>query len=86
MPSNSTKILLLITLVGGVLVSVSSNSWLGEWIGLESNLISFVPLMSYAENMYNMEASLKYFNQLFILLYSSVDKITITLAEYRFLF
>ena len=35
MPSNSTKILLLITLVGGVLVSVSSNSWLGALIGLE---------------------------------------------------
>ena len=41
MPSNSTKILLLITLVGGVLVTLSSNSWLGTWIGLEMNLISF---------------------------------------------
>jgi len=61
MPSNSTKILLLITLVGGVLVSVSSNSWLGAWIGLEINLISFIPLMSNVKNMYNTEASLKYF-------------------------
>ena len=34
MPRNTTKILLLTTLVGGVLVSVSSNSWLGAWIGL----------------------------------------------------
>lgn len=61
MPSNSTKILLLITLVGGVLVSVSSNSWLGAWIGLEINLISFIPLMSNVKNIYNTEASLKYF-------------------------
>nr|YP_009350975.1 NADH dehydrogenase subunit 2 [Cornitermes cumulans]AQP28235.1 NADH dehydrogenase subunit 2 [Cornitermes cumulans] len=61
MPSNSTKILLLITLVGGVLVSVSSNSWLGAWIGLEINLMSFIPLMSNVKNMYNTEASLKYF-------------------------
>jgi len=61
MPSNSTKILLLITLVGGVLVSVSSNSWLGAWIGLEINLISFIPLMSNIKNIYNTEASLKYF-------------------------
>nr|AIZ68245.1 NADH dehydrogenase subunit 2 [Cornitermes sp. CD-2014] len=61
MPSNSTKILLLITLVGGVLVSVSSNSWLGAWIGLEINLMSFIPLMSNIKNMYNTEASLKYF-------------------------
>nr|URH16463.1 NADH dehydrogenase subunit 2 [Nitiditermes sp.] len=61
MPSNSTKVLLLITLVGGMLVSVSSNSWLGAWIGLEINLMSFIPLMSNVKNMYNTEASLSYF-------------------------
>nr|AQP27218.1 NADH dehydrogenase subunit 2 [Apicotermitinae gen. A sp. TB-2017] len=61
MPSNSTKILLLITLVSGMLVSVSSNSWLGAWMGLEINLMSFIPLMSNVKNMYNTEASLKYF-------------------------
>nr|WMY24196.1 NADH dehydrogenase subunit 2 [nr. Quasitermes sp.] len=61
MPNNSTKILLLTTLVGGVLVSVSSNSWLGAWMGLEINLMSFIPLMSNVKNMYNTEASLKYF-------------------------
>nr|AIY61750.1 NADH dehydrogenase subunit 2 [Synacanthotermes sp. TB-2014] len=61
MPSNSTKILLLTTLMSGVLVSVSSNSWLGAWMGLEINLMSFIPLMSNIKNMYNTEASLKYF-------------------------
>nr|AQP29184.1 NADH dehydrogenase subunit 2 [Microcerotermes sp. A TB-2017] len=61
MPNNSTKILLLITLVGGMLMSVSSNSWLGAWMGLEINLMSFIPLMSNVKNMYNTEASLKYF-------------------------
>nr|YP_009350728.1 NADH dehydrogenase subunit 2 [Microcerotermes fuscotibialis]AQP27667.1 NADH dehydrogenase subunit 2 [Microcerotermes fuscotibialis] len=61
MPSNSTKILLLTTLVGGMLVSISSNSWLGAWMGLEINLMSFIPLMSSVKNMYNTEASLKYF-------------------------
>nr|AQP27105.1 NADH dehydrogenase subunit 2 [Anoplotermes group sp. AD TB-2017] len=61
MPSNSTKILLLVTLVSGMLVSVSSNSWLGAWMGLEINLMSFIPLMSNVKNMYNTEASLKYF-------------------------
>nr|WNL54511.1 NADH dehydrogenase subunit 2 [Amitermes amifer] len=61
MPNNSTKVLLLITLVSGMLVSVSSNSWLGAWIGLEINLMSFIPLMSNVKNMYNTEASLKYF-------------------------
>nr|YP_009351274.1 NADH dehydrogenase subunit 2 [Polyspathotermes sulcifrons]AQP29110.1 NADH dehydrogenase subunit 2 [Polyspathotermes sulcifrons] len=61
MPNNSTKVLLLITLAGGMLVSVSSNSWLGAWIGLEINLMSFIPLMSNVQNMYNTEASLSYF-------------------------
>nr|AQP26343.1 NADH dehydrogenase subunit 2 [Microtermes sp. C TB-2017] len=61
MPSNSTKILLLVTLVSGMLVSVSSNSWFGAWMGLEINLMSFIPLMSNVKNMYNTEASLKYF-------------------------
>nr|WNL54472.1 NADH dehydrogenase subunit 2 [Amitermes cryptodon] len=61
MPNNSTKVLLLFTLVSGMLVSVSSNSWLGAWIGLEINLMSFIPLMSNVKNMYNTEASLKYF-------------------------
>nr|URH16632.1 NADH dehydrogenase subunit 2 [Amitermes californicus] len=61
MPNNSTKILLLFTLASGMLVSVSSNSWLGAWIGLEINLMSFIPLMSNVKNMYNTEASLKYF-------------------------
>nr|WNL54394.1 NADH dehydrogenase subunit 2 [Amitermes lonnbergianus] len=61
MPNNSTKVLLLITLVSGMLVSVSSNSWLGAWMGLEINLMSFIPLMSNVKNMYNTEASLSYF-------------------------
>nr|AQP27758.1 NADH dehydrogenase subunit 2 [Microcerotermes sp. B TB-2017] len=61
MPNNSTKILLLTTLVSGMLMSVSSNSWLGAWMGLEINLMSFIPLMSSVKNMYNTEASLKYF-------------------------
>nr|YP_010947012.1 NADH dehydrogenase subunit 2 [Eucorydia linglong]WGO57808.1 NADH dehydrogenase subunit 2 [Eucorydia linglong] len=61
MPKNSTKILLLLTLVGGMLISISSNSWLGVWMGLEINLLSFIPMMIDKKNMYTMEASLKYF-------------------------
>jgi NADH-ubiquinone oxidoreductase chain 2 len=60
-PNNPTKILLSITLIGGILVSISSNSWFGAWIGLEINLISFIPLMSSQENIFTTEASLKYF-------------------------
>jgi NADH-ubiquinone oxidoreductase chain 2 len=61
MPNNPTKILLSTTLIGGILISISSNSWLGAWIGLEINLISFIPLISSQENILTTEASLKYF-------------------------
>nr|URX52812.1 NADH dehydrogenase subunit 2 [Cryptotermes chacoensis] len=61
MPNNPTKILLSMTLVGGILISISSNSWLGAWMGLEINLMSFIPLMSSQENIFTTEASLKYF-------------------------
>lgn len=61
MPNNSTKILLLTTLTRGILISISSNSWFGAWIGLEINLLSFIPIMVGKKNIYTTEASLKYF-------------------------
>nr|AVN67846.1 NADH dehydrogenase subunit 2 [Polyphaga aegyptiaca] len=61
MPNNSKKLLLLSTLVSGTLISISSNSWLGAWMGLEINLLSFIPLMSTTKNTFTTEASLKYF-------------------------
>jgi NADH-ubiquinone oxidoreductase chain 2 len=48
-------------LIGSILISISSNSMLGAWKGLEINLISFIPLISSQENIYTNEASLKYF-------------------------
>nr|YP_010946921.1 NADH dehydrogenase subunit 2 [Symploce maxima]WGO57678.1 NADH dehydrogenase subunit 2 [Symploce maxima] len=61
MSNNSTKILFMSTLISGMLITISSNSWLGAWMGLEINLLSFIPIMSSNENIYTTEASLKYF-------------------------
>nr|ASY98262.1 NADH dehydrogenase subunit 2 [Orthodera ministralis] len=61
MPNNSIKILFLMTLISGVLISVCANSWMGAWMGLEINLLSFIPLLSSNKNMFSTEASLKYF-------------------------
>nr|YP_010946271.1 NADH dehydrogenase subunit 2 [Allacta hainanensis]WGO56989.1 NADH dehydrogenase subunit 2 [Allacta hainanensis] len=58
---NSTKILFHFTLIGGILLTISSNSWMGAWMGLEINLLSFIPIMNNAENIYTTEASMKYF-------------------------
>nr|ASY98015.1 NADH dehydrogenase subunit 2 [Phyllothelys werneri] len=61
MPKNPTKILFLSTLISGVLISLCANSWMGAWIGLEINLLSFIPLLSSNQNMFSTESSLKYF-------------------------
>nr|YP_004425044.1 NADH dehydrogenase subunit 2 [Calinaga davidis]ADU86243.1 NADH dehydrogenase subunit 2 [Calinaga davidis] len=58
---NSNKMFFLFTLFFSTLISISSNSWLGCWIGLEINLLSFIPLISNPNNLLNSEASLKYF-------------------------
>nr|AEZ35030.1 NADH dehydrogenase subunit 2 [Amiota lambirensis] len=59
--NNSSKILFFIILMMGTMITVSSNSWLGAWMGLEINLLSFIPLMSDNSNLMSTESSLKYF-------------------------
>nr|ASK85583.1 NADH dehydrogenase subunit 2 [Anabropsis (Apteranabropsis) sp. QS-2017] len=61
MLNNPTKLLFSSTLIGGTLISISSNSWLSAWMGLEINLLSFIPLMTNSKNIMSTEASLKYF-------------------------
>nr|WPN85825.1 NADH dehydrogenase subunit 2 [Melinda sp.] len=58
--NNSSKIMFLSILIMGTLISISANSWLSAWMGLEINLLSFMPLMSNNKLM-STEASLKYF-------------------------
>nr|AMH85474.1 NADH dehydrogenase subunit 2 [Eudasyphora canadiana] len=58
--NNSSKIMFLGILMMGTLISISANSWLGAWMGLEINLLSFIPLMS-DNKLMSTEASLKYF-------------------------
>nr|UJT63710.1 NADH dehydrogenase subunit 2 [Ptosoproctus lanzhouensis] len=55
------KALFTTTLVLGTIIAVTSNSWLGVWMGLEINLLSFIPLMTNTKNIMSTEASLKYF-------------------------
>nr|AND96642.1 NADH deshydrogenase subunit 2 [Eurysternus inflexus] len=55
------KSLFLSSLILGTLISISSYSWMGMWLGLEINLLSIIPLMSSTENQLASEAALKYF-------------------------
>lgn len=56
-----SHLLFFSTLVFGVLMAVSSSSWFTAWIGLELNLLSFIPLISSETNQFSSEARLKYF-------------------------
>nr|YP_009918054.1 NADH dehydrogenase subunit 2 [Ephemerella sp. Yunnan-2018]QLP88956.1 NADH dehydrogenase subunit 2 [Ephemerella sp. Yunnan-2018] len=58
--NSPSRNLFLSTLILGTLISVSSQSWFGAWVGLEVNLLSFIPLMT-DKNMLSSEAALKYF-------------------------
>nr|AUB29936.1 NADH dehydrogenase subunit 2 [Rinaca jonasii] len=59
--NNSNKMFFIFILFFSTLISISSNSWFGCWIGLEINLLSFIPLISSPFNLLSSEASLKYF-------------------------
>nr|YP_010954745.1 NADH dehydrogenase subunit 2 [Dorcus tityus]WMW30130.1 NADH dehydrogenase subunit 2 [Dorcus tityus] len=55
------KMLFGSSLALGTMVAASSYSWVGMWMGLEINLLSFIPLISTSKNMYSSESALKYF-------------------------
>nr|ALO77515.1 NADH deshydrogenase subunit 2 [Mordellidae sp. GENSP01] len=55
------KILFFNSLIMGTVIAISSYSWLSMWMGLEINLLSFIPIMSSTKNIYSTESSIKYF-------------------------
>nr|AMW67969.1 NADH dehydrogenase subunit 2 [Balmes birmanus] len=61
MSKNLSNFLFTSTMIMGTLITISSNSWLGAWMGLEINLLSFIPLMMNLKNSISTESSLKYF-------------------------
>nr|UFZ12878.1 NADH dehydrogenase subunit 2 [Corydalus sp. 2 YLJ-2021a] len=58
---NFSKLIFMFCLLSGTLISISANSWLGAWMGLEINLLCFIPLMSSSINLMSNESALKYF-------------------------
>nr|YP_010586342.1 NADH dehydrogenase subunit 2 [Limnocentropus hysbald]UZZ44117.1 NADH dehydrogenase subunit 2 [Limnocentropus hysbald] len=58
---NLSKKIFFITLIMSTLFSISSNSWLNAWMGMEMNLMSFIPLMINNKNSLSSESMMKYF-------------------------
>nr|YP_010836241.1 NADH dehydrogenase subunit 2 [Paradoxopsyllus custodis]WGC90503.1 NADH dehydrogenase subunit 2 [Paradoxopsyllus custodis] len=59
--NSTSKLLFIFLLIMSTFICISADSWLGAWIGLEMNLLSFIPLMNNNKNTLSNEASLKYF-------------------------
>nr|AFP16917.1 NADH dehydrogenase subunit 2 [Drilus flavescens] len=55
------KILFLTTIFMSTLISVSSYSWFGMWLGLEINLLSIIPMMQVKKSILSSESTIKYF-------------------------
>nr|YP_010586628.1 NADH dehydrogenase subunit 2 [Uenoa lobata]UZZ44442.1 NADH dehydrogenase subunit 2 [Uenoa lobata] len=58
---NSIKMLFLFMMILSTLFSISSISLFNMWMGMEINLISFIPLMITQKNNLSSESSMKYF-------------------------
>nr|YP_009243646.1 NADH dehydrogenase subunit 2 [Caridina gracilipes]AMX74297.1 NADH dehydrogenase subunit 2 [Caridina gracilipes] len=57
-----SEMFFLSTLLMGIVMTFSASSWFTAWIGLELNLLSFIPLLATTKSdMYSTEAALKYF-------------------------
>nr|UZN44105.1 NADH dehydrogenase subunit 2 [Capitulum mitella] len=49
-------------LISGTLLTISSSSWFGMWLGLEINMMAFIPMIiNLEENKKSTEAAIKYF-------------------------
>nr|UGS80217.1 NADH dehydrogenase subunit 2 [Dypsocus coleoptratus] len=59
--TNNLNILFILLTILGSLISISSSSWLIAWMGLELNMLSFVPLLAGNKSVYSTEAAMKYF-------------------------
>nr|YP_010952878.1 NADH dehydrogenase subunit 2 [Quadrella coronata]WMQ53298.1 NADH dehydrogenase subunit 2 [Quadrella coronata] len=65
-------------LISGSFLAISSTSWFLMWVGLELNLMSFIPLIMIKMNPYLSETALKYFliqalGSTFIIMFSSLN-------------
>nr|YP_011009658.1 NADH dehydrogenase subunit 2 [Hygia bidentata]WPV77650.1 NADH dehydrogenase subunit 2 [Hygia bidentata] len=58
---NLNKILFFIMLMLSAMITLSSNNWLGMWMGLEINLMSFIPLISKNKSKKSSQAMMIYF-------------------------
>nr|YP_011010134.1 NADH dehydrogenase subunit 2 [Halobates sericeus]WPW46658.1 NADH dehydrogenase subunit 2 [Halobates sericeus] len=57
----STKVMMLSTTVMSTVLVLSSENWFSMWMGLEINMLSFIPLMEQSKNLMSSESKMIYF-------------------------
>nr|BCL84753.1 NADH dehydrogenase subunit 2 [Argulus japonicus] len=55
------QIIFLLPLFLGTFIVISSNSWFSLWLGLELNVISFIPMLFYSSSLTSAESAISYF-------------------------
>nr|YP_010954501.1 NADH dehydrogenase subunit 2 [Teredorus guangxiensis]WMV02068.1 NADH dehydrogenase subunit 2 [Teredorus guangxiensis] len=55
------KMMFMSVLMLSTMITMTANSWLAVWMGLEINLLSFIPLISQQKNINDKLSSIKYF-------------------------
>nr|YP_010586004.1 NADH dehydrogenase subunit 2 [Anisocentropus kawamurai]UZZ43740.1 NADH dehydrogenase subunit 2 [Anisocentropus kawamurai] len=58
---NIHKISLYFIMILSIFYSISANSWINAWIGMEINLMAFIPLLMKMSNLLSSESMMKYF-------------------------
>nr|DAC84437.1 TPA_asm: NADH dehydrogenase subunit 2 [Rhodnius pictipes] len=58
---NTSKMFFLFIMAISIVIVISSESWLGMWMGLEMNLISFIPILFSSKNNSSSESCMIYF-------------------------
>nr|YP_002727949.1 NADH dehydrogenase subunit 2 [Physopelta gutta]ABZ02099.1 NADH dehydrogenase subunit 2 [Physopelta gutta] len=58
---NFKKLMFLMMMILSTLITMSSNNWIGMWMGLEINLMSFIPFISKSKNKNSSQAMMIYF-------------------------
>nr|YP_009754529.1 NADH dehydrogenase subunit 2 [Myrmus lateralis]QIN90637.1 NADH dehydrogenase subunit 2 [Myrmus lateralis] len=58
---NMTKLFFLFIMMLSTMITISSMNWLGMWVGLEINLMTYIPFISKSKNKASSKAMMIYF-------------------------
>uniref|UniRef100_UPI0030E3BB87 NADH dehydrogenase subunit 2 n=1 Tax=Chauliops zhengi TaxID=2936724 RepID=UPI0030E3BB87 len=58
---NYSKMMFMIMIIMSTLLTISSTNWMGMWMGMEMNLMAFIPFISKNKNLKSSRAMMMYF-------------------------